>query len=63
VSAYWVNDLQDSRKGVGEIDVYWDVGSVVRDELRNIKLMGNQLEFEFFHFGVYRPLTFPLDRT
>jgi hypothetical protein len=36
---------------------------VVRDKLRNIRLMGDQLRFEFFHFGVYGPLTFELNRT
>ena len=60
---YWINDLQDDLEGTGEIDVYFGPGNVVRDELRNIRLMGDQLRFEFFHFRVYGPLTFELSRT
>jgi hypothetical protein len=59
---YAINDIQASNKGIGQIDVFFDVGTVVRDELRNIRLMGDKLEFEVFHFGRYGPLTFQLDR-
>jgi hypothetical protein len=61
---YALNDLQDSLKGVGQIDIVFDdgSGSIVRDELRNIKLMGDRLEFEFFHFSQYGPVTFRLYR-
>ena len=59
---YALTDLQASGLGLGEIDVYWEMGSVVRDDLRNIRLMGDKLEFEFFHFGQYGPITFRLNR-
>jgi hypothetical protein len=61
---YAVNDLQASMQGTGQIDVYFGdgSGSVNRGDLRNIKLMGDVLEFEFFHRGVYGPLTFQLVR-
>ena len=59
---YAINDLQASLKGVGEIDVYFGEGNTNRGELRNIELMDNQLEFEFFHRGQYGPLTFQLYR-
>jgi hypothetical protein len=54
---YRVNDLQDSGKGGGEIDVHFWPGNSVRDELRNTKLIGDKLEFELFHFHVYGPVT------
>ncbi len=59
---YAVNDLQASLKGVGQIDVYFGAKDVVRDELRNIRLMGDKLEFEVFHLGQYGPMTFQLTR-
>jgi len=36
-------------------------GSVIRAELRNIKLMGDRLEFEFFYLGA-GPMTYELYR-
>lgn len=59
---YELNDLQDSLRGIGQIDIVFSVDSVNRGELRNIKLMGDQLEFEFFHRGEYGPLTYRLYR-
>jgi hypothetical protein len=59
---YELNDLQDSLKGIGQIDIVFSADSVNRGELRNIKLMGDQLEFEFFHRGEYGPLTYRLYR-
>lgn len=59
---YAVNDLQASLKGVGQIDVYFGANDVVRDELRNVRLMGDKLEFEVFHFTQYGPITFQLTR-
>ena len=59
---YALTDLQASGLGLGEIDVYFDGGSVVRDWLRNIRLMGDKLEFEMFHDGTYGPITFRLNR-
>lgn len=59
---YELNDLQDSLDGVGEIDIVFSADSVNRGDLRNIKLMGDQLEFEFFHRGQYGPLTYRLSR-
>jgi hypothetical protein len=59
---YELNDLQDSLKGIGQIDIVFSTDSTNRGELRNIKLMGDQLEFEFFHRGEYGPLTYRLDR-
>ena len=59
-----LNDIQDSGKGVGQIDIAWaEHSGTTRDELRNIELMGDQLRFEFFHMQVYGPLTFELRRT
>jgi hypothetical protein len=59
---YALNDLQDSLKGLGQIDIVFSVDSVNRGDLRNIMLMGDQLEFEFFHRGQYGPLTYRLHR-
>jgi hypothetical protein len=59
---YALTDLQASGLGIGEIDVVFDVGTTVRDELRNVRLMGDKLEFEMFHFGEYGPVTFQLHR-
>ena len=56
---WWINDLQASDKGVGEIDIVFDATSVNRDELRNVKLMGDQLELELFHQGQYGPVPAP----
>jgi hypothetical protein len=59
---YYLTDLQASGLGLGEIDVYFGSDSVVRDDLRNIRLMGDKLEFEMFHDGAYGPITFRLNR-
>ena len=58
---YAITDLQDSGLGIGEIDIYFDTGTV-RDSLRNVRLMGDKLEFEMFHDNRYGPLTFRLAR-
>jgi hypothetical protein len=60
---YAISDLQDDGTGVGEIDIVFDVGTVNRGDLRNIRLMGDKLEFEFFHRGEYGPLTYRLTRS
>jgi hypothetical protein len=57
---YAVNDLQDSLKGVGQIDIVFWEDNINRGDLRNITLMGRQLEFEFFHRGQYGPVEFRL---
>jgi hypothetical protein len=62
LKTYAITDLQASRLGIGQIDVVFDVGSVTRDELRNVRLMGDKLEFEVFHLGQYGPITFQLNR-
>ncbi len=59
---YAVRDLQDSRLGVGQIDIAFDTGPAIRDSLRNVRLMGDKLEFEVFHFEQYGPITFQLYR-
>ena len=59
---WWINDFQASNKGVGEIDIAFDPKGVVRDELRNVKLMDDQLEFELFHMGQYGPVLVQLFR-
>ena len=59
-----LNDIQDSGKGVGQIDIAWaEHSDTNRDELRNIELMGDELRFELFHMDQYGPLTFELQRT
>jgi hypothetical protein len=58
---YAINDFQDSRLGVGQIDIFFGT-DVNRDELRNIRLMGDKLEFEVFHQLQYGPITFQLTR-
>ena len=59
---YAVLDFQESGLGIGQIDIYFFPGSVNRGDLRNIRLMGDQLEFEFFHRSQYGPLTYRLYR-
>ena len=60
---YAINDFQDSRLGIGQIDVvFYGAEPGVRDELRNVRLMGDQLEFELFHMRDYGPVTFELYR-
>lgn len=59
---YAVLDFQDSRLGIGQIDNYAGLDRATRGDLRNIRLMGDQLEFEFFHLGQYGPVTFRLYR-
>jgi len=60
---YAINDFQASQLGLGQIDVVFDdgSGSVVRDELRSIRLMGDKLEFDLFHLSQYT-VTFQLRR-
>lgn len=60
---YALKDLLDDLTGVGQIDVVFDVGTVVRGDLRNIRLMGDRLEFEFFHRGTYGPIVYQLTRS
>ena len=59
---YEINDLQDDLEGIGQIDIWFWEGNTNRGDLRNIRLMGNALEFEFFHRGDYGPLTYRLYR-
>jgi hypothetical protein len=59
---YELNDLQDDLEGVGQIDIVFWEGNTNRGELRNIRLTGNELEFEFFHRGEYGPLLYQLYR-
>jgi hypothetical protein len=56
-------DLHASRLGLGQVDVVFDdgSGSVVRDELRSIRIMGDKLEFDLYHFSQYA-VTFQLNR-
>lgn len=62
LKTYAINDFQGSKLGVGQIDLVFGVGSTTRDQLTNVRLMGDKLEFELFHLGQYGPLTFQLDR-
>jgi hypothetical protein len=57
---YELNDLQDDLEGIGQIDIVFWEGNTNRGDLRNISLMGDLLEFEFFHRGAYGPLTYQL---
>jgi len=57
-----IDDIQGSGLGIGAIDVVFDQGSVVRGDLRAIRLMGDRLEFEMFHMGQYGPMVFQLVR-
>jgi hypothetical protein len=59
---YAITDLQDSGLGIGEIDIFIFGKNTVRDSLRNVRLMGDKLEFEMFHQDRYGPLTFRLSR-
>ena len=59
---YELNDLHDDLEGVGQIDIWFGPKNTNRGDLRNIRLMGNALEFEFFHRGEYGPVTFQLYR-
>lgn len=59
---YELNDLQDDLEGIGQIDIVFWEGNTNRGELRNIRLTGDELEFEFFHRGEYGPLLFQLYR-
>ena len=68
---YELYELQDDLEGMGSIDIVFlpddevtSLDGVVRgDDLRNIRLMGDQLEFEFFHFNEYGPVSYRLWRT
>jgi hypothetical protein len=59
---YALNDLQDSLLGVGQIDLAFGPEPAMRDGLRNVRLMGDKLEFELFHMEQYGPITFQLYR-
>lgn len=59
---YELNDIQDDAGGIGQIDIFFWLGNTNRGDLRNIRLMGDQLQFEFFHRGEYGPLTYQLYR-
>lgn len=59
---YWIQDFNASKAGTGEIDVLFDVGSINRGTLRNVKLMGNKLSFDFYHRNQYGPVTFQLTK-
>ena len=59
---YELNDLEDDREGTGQIDIVFWEGNTNRGDLRNIRLTGNELEFEFFHRGQYGPLLYQLER-
>jgi hypothetical protein len=58
---YVLNDFQDNRQAIGDIDLVFG-DSAIRDDLRHVTLMGNQLSFELFHRGTYGPVTFQLHR-
>lgn len=60
---YAIVDLQESGLGVGEIDIIFepDTPSGYQGELQNIRLMGDQLGFDFFN-GSYGPMVFQLLR-
>jgi len=57
-----IDDLQASQLGIGIIDIVFDAGSVNRDPISAIRLMGDRLEFEMMHHGQYGPLVFQLVR-
>lgn len=60
--SYAINDVQASMKGVGQIDLVFDVDRPgTRGDLRNIRLMGDKLELEVFN-REYGPVTLQLDR-
>lgn len=59
---YEVDDLHDDLEGSGQIDIWFSQGNTNRGELRGIRLMNDALEFEFFHRGIYGPLTYRLYR-
>ena len=59
---YSLDDFQANDKGVGTIDTYFSESSVTRDDLRNIALMGDDLQFEFWHLG-HGPLVYQLKRS
>ena len=62
LKTYAITDFQASRLGVGQIDIYFFQKSIVRGSLRNVRLMGDQLEFEVFNRD-YGPVTFQVSRT
>ncbi len=62
LKTYAITDFQASRLGVGQIDIYFFQKSIVRGSLRNVRLMGDQLEFEVFN-REYGPVTFQVSRT
>jgi predicted RNA-binding protein with PIN domain len=58
---YFLSDFLASKNGTGGIDITFDSGSVNRGDLKNIKIMGEKMKFEFFKNG-YGPVTFRLNR-
>jgi len=56
-------DVHDDGTASGTIDIVFDVGSVNRDEIRQIRLMGDKLQFEYWHFKTYGPVLFQLKRS
>lgn len=59
---YSITDFQDNGTGVGNVDIVFWPGNINTGTLDNIKLMGNQLSFDFYHQNSYGPLTFQLYR-
>ena len=57
-----IDDLQASGLGTGIIDIVFGGGSVNRDPLSAIRLMGDRLGFEIMHGGQYGPLEIQLVR-
>jgi hypothetical protein len=57
-----IDDLQASGLGVGIIDIVFGGGSVNRDTISAIRVVGDRLEFEMMHHGTYGPLVFQLIR-
>lgn len=59
---YTIDDYQDNGFSVGTISIYFDVGSTNVGGLRNIKLTGNTLSFDFWHRNSYGPIQYRLVR-
>jgi hypothetical protein len=61
---YAINDFQESLLGLGQLNITAGLAPEpgVRGSLRNVRLMGDQLEFELFHMDEYGPVTFQLYR-
>src|SRR5262249_15221344 len=56
-------DVHADGTASGTIDIVFDVGSVNRDDIRQIRLMGDKLQFEYWHFNTYGPVIFQLKRS